>query len=638
MSLIIAENVTQVFGTREVLKDVSVRVGRDDRIGLVGPNGEGKTTLLRIIGGLLEPTRGSVHRSRGVRIGYLPQDPPAFEDKTIEQACLDVFADIRGMEEELQAIAAQMSSGAAGPEILKRYGALQAEFEARGGYSYQRRMDQVLGGLGFKRDMWPRSLGQLSGGQRTLVYLATLLLAEPDVLLLDEPTNHLDLDAIEWLESWLEAFKGAIVVVSHDRYFLDHMTRTTWEVAFGGVETYRAGYGGYLRQRAERHKERMRVWEAQQEYIDKTQEFIRIHIAGQRSKEARGRRTRLERFMRDEAVDRPKEHARIHLTLRPGKRTGDIVLVAVQLAVGYDALRPIVTAESLEVYRDDRIAIVGANGVGKTTLLRTLLGELEPTGGAVQFGANVSIGYLSQGQEQLDPQMTVLDAVQSARSGITVEFARSLLGSLLFTGNDVVKRVGDLSGGERSRVALARLVVSGPNVLMLDEPTNHLDIPSTEIIENVLKSFDGTVIFVSHDRFLIEAVATKVWPILDGEARCVLGGWEDYVKWRDERAASAAAPRAGESVRREKERVREDYRQARREANALKRLRRRHEELETQIESAEDDLKMLSEGITAAGESGNVALVEELGKKYKEVDGRLKDLWREWEALSEELQ
>lgn len=634
MSLIIAENIGHSYGAQDVLRAVSVRVGREDRVGLVGPNGQGKTTLLRIVGGLLEPTRGAVHMSRGVTIGYLPQDPPRVEEKTVEESCLEVFDDLRRLEREIHDTAARMEAGAT--ELVKHYGELQAEYEARGGYGYHRKIEQVLDGLSFSRDIWARPLSKLSGGQRTMVHLATLLLREPDVLLLDEPTNHLDLNAIEWLETWLEAFRGSIIVVSHDRYFLDHVTKATWEVSFGGVETYRAAYSGYVAQRAERHKERLRTWQEQQEYIERTQEFIRIHLAGQRSKEAKGRRTRLERFMRDEAVDKPREHARIKVALKGGKRTGDIVMTAGELSVGFGG-NAIVAAESLCVERGDRVAIVGANGAGKTTLLRTALGELEPVAGSVKLGANVGIGYLSQTHEHIDPEMTVLDAVQSVRSGISVEFARSLLGSLLFTGDDTAKRVGVLSGGERSRVALARLVVQGPNVLFLDEPTNHLDIPSTEIIENVLKHFDGTVVFVSHDRFLIEAVATKIWALLDGQVRTVLGGWEDYVKWRDARAAGAATSESAEKLA-QKEKTREEYRQARKESNVLKRLRRRHDEIEDAIESSENDLKMISEGITSASEAGNVALVEQLSRQYKETDGKVRSLWKEWEEISEKLE
>jgi len=633
MSLIIAEKISKVFASREVLKDISFRLGQSDRIGLVGPNGEGKTTLLRIIAGLLEPSAGQVHTSRGLCVGYLPQDPPALEDKTIHQAALEVFADLRSMETTLHSLASEMAGG--DPAVIKRYGALQTRFEGLGGYTYVSRIAQVLTGLAFPCDMWERPLSQLSGGQRTRVYLATLLLKSPDVLLLDEPTNHLDLQSVEWLESWLAPFRGAMIVVSHDRYFLDHVTRSTWEISSGSFETYRAPYSGYVQQRAERHKERLRVWHEQQEYIAKTQEFIRIHLAGQRSKEAKGRRTRLERFMRDEAVDRPKGEDRINLTLRAGRRAGDLVLRAEDLASGYDPHRPLVEAEYLEVERGNRIAVVGPNGAGKTTLVRTLIGELAPLAGAVRLGAGVTVGYLSQTHDTLSPETTALDALLSAAKGLTTERARSLLGSLLLTGDDVFKRISELSGGQRSRVALARLVVQSASLLVLDEPTNHLDIPSTEIMEDTLTRFDGTILFVSHDRFLIQAVATHIWLIDQARVCSVAGGWEDFLKWRGNRISQAARPAAAAE---ESQAPSADYRQSRRQANALNRLKRRHEELETQIEAAENDLKMLSEGISAAGQASNVPLVSDLGAKYQELSAHLDALWREWEELSEKLQ
>ena len=634
MSLIIGEDVSKFFGNLQVLNSVSFHVDQADAIGLAGANGEGKTTLLRIIAGLLEESSGEVHRARGLRIGYLPQDPPPLEDKSVREACLEVFSDIRRMEDELHELAAEMARSPGDGDLLKRYGGVQSEFEARGGFDYHRRVEEVLTGLAIPDEVRERTLSTLSGGQRTLTFLATLLLGDPDVLLLDEPTNHLDIDSVEWLEGWLGTFRGALIVVSHDRYFLDRVTKHTWEVAFGALEAYRAPYSGYLVQRDERHKERMRVWEIQQEHIAKTQEFIRIHLAGQRSKEAKGRRTRLERFMRDEAIERPREHKAMNISLRAPRRAGDIVLRAEGLSVGYDAGKPLVEAETLEVERGDRVAIVGPNGAGKTTLIRTLLGELEPLAGAVRLGANVTVSYLSQTHANLDGDVSALDAVLSATKGLTTERARSLLGSLLISGEDVYKRVGELSGGQRSRVALARLVVQSASLLMVDEPTNHLDIPSTEILQDVLRRFDGTILFVSHDRYLIQAVATRIWAIDRGEVRAIAGTWEDYLQWRCDARGESARKAADRGRAAE---VKADYRQARRRVNQLQRLKRRQRELEDEIQSLEDDLAMLSEGISAAGQHGNVDLVSQLGRKYTRVEQRLGSAWSEWERLTEDL-
>jgi len=636
VSLIIAEHLTHAFGAKEVLKDISFRIGQESRVGLVGPNGEGKTTLLRVIAGELEPTIGQVHRAKGVRVGYLPQDPPALTGTTIHAAALDAFADLRRMEADLEKLTHDMSADSANQALIDRYGAMQHEFEARGGYSYTNRIEQVLTGLKFDKPSWGQALSDLSGGQRTRAYLATLLLQEPDVLLLDEPTNHLDMDAVEWLEGWLQSYRGAMVVVSHDRYFLDKVTTSTWEVAWGGVEAYRGAYSHYLTQREERDKERMRKWEEQQEFIAKTEEFIRIHLAGQRTKEAQGRRTRLERFKREEAIERPRIHDSITLRFAAAERTGDFVIRTDNLSVGYDAAYPLLFAGRLEVERGQKVAIVGANGTGKTTLLRTLLGELAPLEGTVRIGAKVNIGYLSQTHAQLEPDWTALYAVQCAGKGITDEMGRSLLGSLLLSGDDALKRISELSGGQRSRVILARLAVQKPSVLMLDEPTNHLDIPSMEIIEDILKRYDGTIIFVSHDRRLVQSVATHVWAIDAGEIRGVRGGWDGYLEWRGMREAGRLEERVAAKAAKEGRKA--SYLEARKEASEAKRLKRQHEKIEKEIYATEKELEKLDHAITFAGEAGEVSKVSELGVRYQRTYDRLKKLWEDWETLGERIE
>ncbi len=634
MSLIIGENISHSFGAQEVLKNMSFRVSEADRIGLVGPNGEGKTTLLRIIGGLLESTLGQVHRSKGLRVGFLPQTPPTYDGGTVQDAMLEVFSDLRRMEQELHDFTARMEKDPDNQDLVKRFGQMQHEFEALGGYTYHTRIEQVLTGLAFGREVWDQPLSKLSGGQRTRVYLAGLLLREPDVLLLDEPTNHLDLDTVEWLETWLGNFRGAIVVVSHDRYFLDHVTNKTWEVAFGNLETYPGSYSKFQKLREERYQQRLSEWESQQEYVEKTKDFIARHLAGQRTKEAQGRRTRLERFMRDEAINKPREHQTIQVNLSSGGRTGDFVLRAEDLAVGYDPAMPLAKIDRLEVMREDRIAIVGANGTGKTTLLRTILGQLKPLGGTVRLGANVKIGYLSQTHTELDSEMTAFDAVHILKPTIPDEKIRNLLGSLLLTGDEVFKKIGQLSGGQRSRVALARLMMQSINVLFLDEPTNHLDIPSTEIMQEVLQDFEGTILFVSHDRYLVQSVATHIWAIDSGQVRCIPGNWENYLRWRTELREKLAG-QIGEQA---KEAGKIDYEQTRKQANLLRRLQRRHEELEVEIEKTEKQLASLNHQISAAGQAGNLPQVEKLGKDYQQKDVHLKTLWKEWEEVGLQLE
>jgi len=631
MSLIALEKVTHAYAAVEILRRVSLRVGESDRIGLVGPNGAGKSTLLRIIGGLMEPLSGDIHHSAGVRIGYLPQDPPALSGSTIYDAMLDAFADLRQMERELEDLAGRMADD---EDAVERYGRMQHEFEDRGGYDYTSRIEQVLTGLGFDKEMWVRPLSKLSGGQRTRAYLAKLLLGEPDVLMLDEPTNHLDLETVEWLEGWLGSFRGALVVVSHDRYLLDNVTTKTWEVAFGVLEKYRGSYSKYLTLRAERYLERRRQWEAQQAYIAKTQEFIRIHIAGQRTKEAQGRRSRLERFIRDEAICEPQDHQSISLELTAPVRSGDIVLRSEELAVGYESTGPLLTEVELDVERGQRIAILGGNGTGKTTLIRTILGELPKLAGKIRTGANVEMGYLSQTHASLDPDQTAIDAVVST-GRCTYDRARSLLGALLLSGDDGLKKISELSGGQRSRVVLAQLVSQQANVLMLDEPTNHLDIPSSEIMQDVLQRFEGTSIFVTHDRYLVQAAATHVWALEGGKLHSIIGGWWEYLAWRERRRTSDPVVKCADKDKAARQAKR---REDRKQANLVQRLQRRHQQLEDEIDGVESRLAEINDEISAASEVGDMELVEKLSLEYPTVQKRLEELWAEWEQVGAELE
>jgi ATP-binding cassette subfamily F protein 3 len=458
--------------------------------------------------------------------------------------------------------------------------------------------------------------------------------------MLDEPTNHLDLDSIEWLEGWLAAFRGAIIVVSHDRYFLDRVTTTTWEIAFGALEVYRGSYSKYVPQREERHLDRQRRYEAQQEFIQKTEEYIRRNVTASRIDVAQGRKTRLERFMRDEAMERPQEHQSMHLHLAPGARTGDLVLRARGLTIGYDPATPLLTVEELIVYRGDRVAILGSNGIGKTTLVRTLIGQMQPLAGEVQLGAKVDVGYMSQTHDEMPTELSAIDCVLAAGGrDLQPQYVRTLLGMLLLSGDDAFKPVGKLSGGQQSRVALARLVVQGASVLALDEPTNHLDIPSAEVIQDVLRQFNGAVLFVSHDRYLVQAVATHIWAIDGHEVRPIVGGWEAYLEWREERRSQARGAATPDDEKTARTRVYEERkaqeREVRKRANHLTRLKRRHEAIETEIQSIEADLAKRMAEISAAGEKGDVARVGSLSREYEERHTRLQALWAEWEEVGQ---
>jgi ATP-binding cassette subfamily F protein 3 len=624
MSLIVGMGIGKSFGSTYVIQSARFNVVAGERIGLVGPNGEGKTTLLRILAGLDTPTVGKLERKHGLRIGYLPQDPPV----------LDVFADLRAMEAEMGEMAGRLHDDPDGG-LLRHYGELQNAFESGGGYDCETRIKTVLTGLGFEPDDHHKPLAYLSGGQRTRALLGRLLLEQPEVLLLDEPTNHLDLEAVEWLERYLASFRQALIVVSHDRYFLDNVTEWTWEIAFGNLDVYRGNYTAYVKKRDERYKERMREWESQREFIERTEEFIRRFIAGQRSKEAQGRRTRLERFMATEAVAKPQRHQDVKVRIAPLIRTGELVLRVSDLVVGYQADKPLVQVGDLEVHRGDRVALVGPNGVGKTTLLRTLLGQLAPLRGQYQLGVNVTTGYLPQSHDDLDPGSTVLQAVLDVDVHLTAERARTLLGSLLFRGEEVFKKISQISGGQRSRVIFARLAVLAPNTLLLDEPTNHLDLPSREVIQDMLKEFPGTVIFVSHDRYLVQSLATHIWAMEDGAIHRLAGGWEDYVRWRAEyrAGASEASPPA---VKQQAQR-RQGSLDARKRTKDRQRTERQLAELEQAIEQHEARLRELMEAVGEAGVAGDLDRVRKLGKEYEQVNGQLKAQWDQYEALHEQL-
>ena len=534
MAVITLQNVTKAFGGLRVLTGLSVGFERGERVGLVGANGAGKSTVLRIIAGREKPDEGTVHVARRLRLGYLPQETNFHSDRTLREAMLAVFADLREQAARLRELEGRLAEGGANPAawdaaLLEDYTALLARFEERGGYTHENRVEQVLDGLGFARDLWDRPAATLSGGQRTRARLARLLLEEPDFLLLDEPTNHLDLETTEWLEGFLGAWRGGVVVVSHDRFFLDKVTRRTVEIVTGQAESYPAPYSRYLYLRAERYRRQEKEYEAQQARIGRTEEFIRRYGAGQRAREARGRQKRLDRLERVEAAPQQRD-AVAGLRLREGARSGDIVLSTVRLRAGYTG-KPLLALPNVTVTRGQRIALIGPNGCGKSTLLRTLIGEIPPLGGSFAWGANVEPGYYAQSHEGLRRDRTLLATLQDVRP-MGEQEARSYLARFLFTGDDVSKRVGDLSGGERSRVALARLTLQRANMLLLDEPTNHLDIASRDALERVLCDYDGAMLFVSHDRYFIDAVATTIWAVADGAVYVYPATYSAYVEAR----------------------------------------------------------------------------------------------------------
>ncbi len=664
MSVLTFHHIGQSFGAVDLFLDLTGSIPRGARIGLVGANGIGKTTLLRILAGELRPTEGSVHTAKGTRIGYLQQEAVrAFADQhhTVHQEMLTVFADLREQEVRLRQMEAQMAVGAVSDELLERYGTLQESFEHSGGYDYALRIEQVLTGLGFHPTQQHMPLAHCSGGQKTRALLARLLLERPDLLVLDEPTNHLDVEAVEWLEDTLRVWEGALLLVSHDRYFLDKVTNAIWEMSRGGLESYRGNYSAYLGQREERWERREVEFAAVQERFLKELDYVKRNIArDSTTAQAKGRLRRLVRMVKavelggaqvldkdwsrvTEEVDisktkwkvaaveghirslkspNPRQH-RLKMRLQTAQRGGNIVLRVAQVQIGYPGVS-LFQAEEIELLRRECAALIGGNGTGKTTFLRTLLGEIEPLAGGIRLGANLDLGYFSQAQIALDPEQTVLAELQSHQWMLEGP-ARELLARYLFRGDDVFKPVRALSGGERSRLALAILSLQKANFLLLDEPTNHLDIPAQEALEEALQHYEGTVLLVSHDRYLVDKLATQIWELREGRLHVYRGNYASYL-----------AARQGEQER---------ARQAREETVSVMRRTETHpsgrtgqqidvETAEARIEELECMLEQMGKELAEATVAQEWTRVRALTESYQDMQARLEALLVQWEALA----
>ncbi|MFL5702375.1 MAG: ABC-F family ATP-binding cassette domain-containing protein [Ktedonobacteraceae bacterium] len=641
MPIVSVIQVGKSFGAERIFAGVSFQINENDRIGLVGPNGAGKSTLLNILAGREEPDEGNIAIARNTRVGYLAQVTDFQPENTLREEMLTVFTGIRAWEQELNELAHQLAIPGVQNELtqheqlLQRYADLQLRFEHAGGYTYENRVDQVLDGLGFTREQQASPVMHLSGGQQTRAALGKLLLQEPDLLLLDEPTNHLDLAALEWLETYLTGWKGALVVVAHDRYFLDKIVSRTIEMAFGRIEEYPGNYTTYLRLREERMERRMREYSAQQAQIAHTEEFIRRYKAGQRSREARGRQKLLDRL---ERVERPQDFPEMHFEFSSIVDSGLVVISTQKLAAGYISATKerteLVRVADLELLRGDRVGLLGPNGSGKTTLLRTIIGELPPVAGQVHPGHNVRIGYYSQSHAGLNAERSILDEIRQV-STLSEEGARTFLGRFLFSGDDVFKPIGALSGGERSRIALAKLTLQGSNLLILDEPTNHLDLQSRQFLEEVLGEFEGTLLFVSHDRYFIDRLATKVWVIEDGILIPYMGNYTEYrtrkqpivldvpVRTKNESppASSVTKPAASPA------------KAGGRKAGKVK--VRALEDVERDIEKAEARVKDVEAALAEAALNADAALLTQLNAEYEQERAHVDELLVEWEHLAE---
>ncbi len=626
MSVISASGLSVSYGAHDVFSDLSFDVPPGVKIALVGPNGSGKTSLLRIMARLDQPSAGTIHWARGLTIGYQPQIPDLPDEGTLWGEMLKIFDHLLRQGEELRRLEMLMAESPSDRDgALERYGQALEAFELAGGYTYELETKQVLTGLGFDEEDYGRPLAHMSGGQKTRGLLARLLLQKPDLLLLDEPTNHLDIDAVEWLEGYLKEWPGAVVVVAHDRAFLDQVVDRVWELNWGQLESYPGNYSKYTMLRAEKMLRREAEYKRQQSFIAKEEDFIQRNIAGQRTKEAQGRRKRLERL---ERFENPKQQKQVGLSLESSGRSGDLVLGLYELAVGYNPRAPLFTCDEVELRRGQRAALIGANGTGKTTLLRTALGEIKPLRGRLRIGASVHIGYFGQARTDLNPERTVLESLLDAKD-MPISQARGMLGRYLFSGDDVFKKVGDLSGGEQSRLALACLTLQGANVLLLDEPTNHLDIPSQEVLQQTLAEFKGTILLVSHDRYLIRALSTAVWAIVDEELYAFNEGYGAYRAWLAVRQETCRTKRSEDKTSSALER--EAAKAAQREET---KRAREIQELEATIHGLEARLADLNQALDQAGIAQHMQRVRELGIEYNQVESELQTCLARWAEVA----
>jgi ATP-binding cassette subfamily F protein 3 len=619
------------YAGEDLFTGLTWQVNPGEHIGLVGPNGAGKSTLLRLMSGALEPEAGQVARRRGLSSGYLHQSQEFHGDGTILHALLAPFAEVVALKDELDALAARMERDH-DPKDLERYGHLEERFRAKDGYALEARVRELAMDVGFGPDELAREVGTLSGGERNRLELAKVLLAAPDLLLLDEPTNHLDMAACERLEGFLKSYPGAFVLVSHDRAFLDAVCTEIVEVDGGDVEHYVGGWRAYVAERAKRQELALAAYKRQRDEIARTEDFIRRNIAGQKTNQAKSRRKMLEKIERLELQHDAWEQAgRIGLRFAVGDRPGGKeMLVAEKLAVGYGA--PLVADLDLTVYRGDRVGIVGPNGAGKSTLLKTLLGLEPPLAGTVRRTGDLRLAYFDQKLGGLEDDRSLIDEIRAVRGDLSPDAVRQYLARFRFFGDDVFRVVRGLSGGERNRLALAKMMLRPANLLALDEPTNHLDIPAREVLEKALRAYEGTLLVVSHDRFFLDEVATKIVVVEDGRATLELGNYSDWRHRRNARPAPTPAPAPPP-----KPKVQAALRdEAKARSAARAKLERRLATLEEQIAKTETELGAVRAEL--GGDHGrDWQKLHGLVENERRLSDRLRSLMGEWEKVGEEL-
>ncbi len=634
MILLSLQGVKKSFGTNEVLRDASLVLQDGQRMGLVGVNGCGKSTLMKIIAGLETADDGTITMQKGIRLGYLAQQGMVDESKTVLEEMESVFEPVMRMEEELRSLECQMAEAVEDEALLHRLGSrydqLTRTFEKSNGFGWRSTVQGVLAGLGFRKEQQSQPAKLLSGGERTRLCLARMLLTEPDLLLLDEPTNHLDLKSIAWLEDYLRTYRGAVLLVSHDRYFMDHVCDRMCELLLGATECYDGNYTAYMAQRAQRFEIRMKAYEMQQKEIARQQAIIARYRRFNREKSIRAAESREKRLEKMDRLEKPQDESAIHFRFDCRRRTGEDVLMVDELKKGFDQ-RVLFDHVKMHLRAGDRVALIGDNGVGKSTLFKCLIGEEKPDGGTIRLGAGVDIGYYDQHQAHLHENKTVLDEVWDDFRRLDQTEVRGALGMFLFTGDDVLMPISTLSGGEKGRVALTKLMLRKDNLLLLDEPTNHLDMDSREVLEDALEGFPGTILAISHDRYFINRFANKVCVLENGGIREYLGNYDDYYeKITRLQEPDGDAPQVTKTAMdKEKRRSREEEKRLREKKAALK-------QAEEAIAKAEEEAEAMEHQLSQPDTYQDAEKAAALAKAYQQKKDEIDELYRQWEVLEEE--
>ena len=635
MIILQANKIERSFAGEVLFDNISLQVDERDRIALVGKNGAGKSTLLKILVGEEEPTSGEINKKRDLSLSYLAQDSRFESSNTIYDEMLHVFDDLRKTEKTLRQMELEMGekTGADLEKLMQDYDRLSEEFRQAGGFTYEADIRAILNGFKFDESMWQMKIEELSGGQNTRLALAKMLLEKPNLLVLDEPTNHLDIETIAWLENYLVNYSGALLIVSHDRYFLDKVATITLDLTKHSLDRYVGNYSSFVEQKEQKLLTEAKNYEKQQKEIAALEDFVnRNLVRASTTKRAQSRRKQLEKM---ERLDKPEAGTKsAHMTFHSDKTSGNVVLTVEEAAVGYDdqiLSEPI----NLDIRKMNAVAIVGPNGIGKSTLIKSIVGHIPFIKGEARFGANVEVGYYDQTQSKLTPHNSVLDELWNDFKLTPEVEIRNRLGAFLFSGDDVKKTVGMLSGGERARLLLAKLSMENNNFLILDEPTNHLDIDSKEVLENALIDFDGTLLFVSHDRYFINRVATQVLELSEEGSTLYLGDYDYYLEKKAELEALAAAQAEAVPVSSTEEGTSNDYHLQKQNQKELRKITRRIEQLEAEMEELDQKIQEISETMHSTNDAADLV---QLQSELDQLTVQQEAVMEEWAELSEQVE